>query len=289
MLSSISAEQRLCIDDDTQWWSVIRMPPLKHGRGDMFRRPLPWESRPRVPDHKPSAAPGCAGRADVHIHTRHSDGQPTVREVLEYVARHTQLDVIAITDHDTIEGALEAAALAPSFGREVIVGEEITSLEGHILGLFLQERIRPGLSAVGTVAAIHEQGGLAIAAHPFIRAHSRSPEVGRARMGVGAALRRVPFDGVEVINSFPLLAWANMRARRCNARYGRAAEVGGSDAHVVEAIGKGYTSFAGSTAADFAAAIRAGSTSAHAVPYGPRVISAYISFARDARAREGGL
>ncbi|HWE64618.1 MAG TPA: CehA/McbA family metallohydrolase, partial [Chloroflexota bacterium] len=189
-----------------------------------------------------------AGRADLHIHTCYSDGRPTVRAVLAHAARRTALDVIAITDHDTIAGALEARELAPAYGIAVVVGEEVTSREGHILGLFLRERVPPGLSALETVAAIHQQGGLAVAAHPFLRGHSNLAGVGRVRMGVGEALRRVPFDGVEVAHSFPLLAWANLRAGRFNARYGRRAAIGNSDAHVVEAIGKGFTRFPGRTA-----------------------------------------
>jgi predicted metal-dependent phosphoesterase TrpH len=222
------------------------------------------------------------GRADLHIHTRKSDGRPTVREVLEHVSQHARLDVIAITDHDTIAGALEAAKLAREYTVEVIVGEEISSREGHILGLFLHEAVRPGLNAMDTVRAIHEQGGIAIAAHPFIRAHAQIPSVGRCRLGVGAALRRVPFDGVEVINSFPSLAWANMRAQRFNSRYARSAEIGGSDAHVVEAIGKGYTSFSGKTAADLQLAIGNRQTRAGRSRYGPLVLGKYAGFLLDA-------
>ena len=115
------------------------------------------------------------GRADLHIHTCHSDGTASVRETLEYASMHTGLDVIAITDHDTIDGAIEAAALAKLYRVEVVVGEEITSREGHVLGLFLTSRVPPRLSALETVAAVHAQGGLAIAAHPFLHAVSHFP------------------------------------------------------------------------------------------------------------------
>src|SRR5579862_1937821 len=106
--------------------------------------------------------------ADLHMHTRYSDGRPTVRSLLDYVARNTILQVIAITDHDTIDGALEAQALQAHYPFEIIVGEEVSSRDGHILALFLRQRVAPGLSAADTVAAIHEQGALAVAAHPFI-------------------------------------------------------------------------------------------------------------------------
>ncbi len=73
--------------------------------------------------------------ADVHMHTNYSDGTGSVEDVLEHVAQATPLDVIAITDHDTIEGALRARELAArrDYGFEVIVGEEISTREGHCL------------------------------------------------------------------------------------------------------------------------------------------------------------
>src|SRR5690242_4156882 len=135
--------------------------------------------------HRPRAT--LSGLADVHIHTSYSDGQPSVRDVLAYASNCTSLDVIAITDHDTIEGALEAAILAPTYRIQVIVGEEITSRQGHILGLFLRERVPPALSAEETVDAIHAQGGLAIAAHPFLGGRSRLRDGSRVRRGVGTA------------------------------------------------------------------------------------------------------
>jgi predicted metal-dependent phosphoesterase TrpH len=228
------------------------------------------------------------GRADVHIHTRYSDGRASVREVLDRAFTDPRLDVIAITDHNTIEGALEAARLAPQYPLEVVVGEEITSLEGHILGLFLKEAVRPGLSAGETIAAVHAQGGLAIAAHPFAPRHDHVREVGRVPMGLGRALRQVPFDGVEVVNSFPLFAPANWLARRAQRASGVAA-TGGSDAHVVEAVGKGYTCFPGRTAADLALAIRQRRTAAGGSFYGPRLVLAYAMFVADVyRGRTAG-
>src|SRR5204862_6235492 len=86
------------------------------------------------------------GRADLHLHTCFSDGWPTPTDVLEHARQSTRLDVIAITDHDTIQGALRAADLAAGLrdAPEVIVGEEVSSREGPIVGLFLTTRVRPG-------------------------------------------------------------------------------------------------------------------------------------------------
>src|SRR5689334_11522074 len=96
------------------------------------------------------------GRADLHMHTRHSDGAPTVRGLLDHVHANTSLNVIAITDHDTISGALEACELKARFAYpfEIIVGEEVSTRQGHLVGLFLSECIPPGMSAADSVAAI---------------------------------------------------------------------------------------------------------------------------------------
>src|SRR2546430_13305684 len=121
------------------------------------------------------ASVGCTpmpkrGRADLHMHTTFSDGWPEPHQLVDH-ARSAGLDVIAVTDHDTIEGALRAADFAASRpdAPHVIVGEEVSSRHGHILGLFLERRVRPGMSAAATVDAIHDQDGIAIAAHPFWR------------------------------------------------------------------------------------------------------------------------
>jgi predicted metal-dependent phosphoesterase TrpH len=229
------------------------------------------------------------GRADMHIHSHYSDGNAAIPEILDYASRHTPLDVIAITDHDTVEGALEAARLASNYRVEVVVGEEVTTREGHILGLFLSAWVPPRMSAAETIAAIHAQGGVAIAAHPFLHAMTREDDGFTARMGLGAALRRVPVDGVEVYNSFPTVYPANMRAKRFNARHSRLPELGNSDAHVKEAIGKSYTTFAGHSAADFLAALRDGHTAAHWAPYGYSQLRAYFNYWRESHARESAL
>src|SRR6266571_1280847 len=110
------------------------------------------------------------GRADLHMHTNFSDGWPSPSELVDHVVRRTDLDVIAVTDHDTIEGALRARdRAARRRGPQVIVGEEVSSRDGHILALFLEARIKPSMPAAVTVNAIHEQDGIAIAAHPFWR------------------------------------------------------------------------------------------------------------------------
>jgi hypothetical protein len=150
--------------------------------------------------------------ADLHIHTSASDGVATPEMVLEWVCRETDLSVIAITDHNTNSGGLEAVRLAAD-GRypvEVIVGQEVESSDGHIIGLWTPEPVRPGMPASETVAAIHAQGGLAIVAHPF------APRLwARAGLDRGDRLLydSVAYDGIEIANSTPLLFLANWFAR----------------------------------------------------------------------------
>jgi predicted metal-dependent phosphoesterase TrpH len=187
--------------------------------------------------------------ADLHIHTSYSDGAPAPAAVVaRAVARG--LTVIAITDHDCIDGALEAAAVDPS-RCEVVVGEEVTTLDGHVLGLFLVEAVAPGMTAERTVAAIHDQGGLAVPAHPYLR-------LGGAK-GVGAPGIGLRWDAVEVVNGSPGAWLANREARR-RASSWAPAETGGSDAHILDAVGTAVTLFPGRSATHLRAAIAAGTT-----------------------------
>ena len=197
------------------------------------------------------------GRADLHMHTTFSDGWPEPHQLVEH-ARFAGLNVIAVTDHDTIEGALRAAEHSTGRrGLEVIVGEEVSSRDGHIVGLFLERRVRPGMSAAATVHAIHDQGGLAVAVHPFWRTQRRSR--GGPVHGVGWLAAELDFDGVEVENATPGFYLFNQLARRLNAGLGAAA-LGGSDAHILDAIGRAYTEFPGRTPAALRTAIESGTT-----------------------------
>ena len=193
------------------------------------------------------------------MHTNFSDGWPTPFDLVQH-ARVTGLDVIAVTDHDTIEGALRACDHAAGRSKlQVIVGEEISSRNGHIVGLFLERRVRPGMSAAATVHAIHDQGGLAIAVHPFWRTQRRAR--GSVVHGVGWLAAELPFDAIEVENATPGFYLFNHLARRLSMGLG-CAEVGGSDAHILDAVGRAFTEFPGRTPKALRAALEAGTTTA---------------------------
>ena len=197
--------------------------------------------------------------ADLHMHTSCSDGWPGPSELVDHVIAHTDLRVIAVTDHDTLEGALRAAdRAAKTGGIEVVIGEEVSSRNGHILGLFLERRVRPGMSAAATLHAIHDQGGLAIAPHPFWRTVPRVSNGGVVH-GVGWLAAELEFNAIEVENATPGFYVFNRMARRLNLGLG-AAETGSSDAHILDAIGRAYTEFRGRTAADLRRAIEARDT-----------------------------
>jgi predicted metal-dependent phosphoesterase TrpH len=213
---------------------------------------------------KPSGVP-CTpmlapGRADLHMHTTASDGWPTPQELVDHAARRASLSVIAVTDHDTIEGALRAREHAAKRSRlHVIVGEEVSSRDGHIVALYLERRIRPGISAAATIDAIHDQGGLAIAVHPFWRTE-RVARNGRVH-GVGWLAAELDFDAIEVENATPGFYVFNQLAHRLNLGLG-AAELGSSDAHILDAVGRAYTEFAGKTPEALRTAIESGTTAA---------------------------
>ncbi len=203
--------------------------------------------------------------ADLHVHTTASDGTASPAEVLEWASEATDLAVVAICDHNTNEGALEAAAIAHRYRVDVVVGQEVESSEGHILGLWTPTIVQPGRSAKQTVADIHAQGGLAIAAHPFAPKWWHQHGLCRGDVDIYDS---VEFDGFEVANSTPLLLAANFRARAYWRRNrARLAATGGSDAHMLSVVGTSRTWFPGATTEDLRHAIESRTTSG----WGPSV------------------
>jgi len=206
---------------------------------------------------------GLRGRADMHIHSLYSDGTASVTQILEHVEQHTDLDVIAITDHERIDGALRACELhaggAHSF--DLVIGEEVTTRRGHVLALFVTERIPALRPLAETLHAIHAAGGVAIAAHPLA---PLPLSVGkRSLRGVrDHAHEDVYFDALELFN--PSYAGRTRQGARLelNAAELGLPGVGNSDAHVLEGIGTGFTTFAGHTATDYRAALLAGDVTA---------------------------
>jgi predicted metal-dependent phosphoesterase TrpH len=204
---------------------------------------------------------GELGKADMHLHTLYSDGTVSVQSLLDHVEAETDLDVIAITDHERIDGALRAREIhaAGRYSFDFVVGEEITTRRGHVLALFITERIPALRPLAETIERIHDQDGIAIAAHPMA---PLTPSLGtRSLLSVhGTADRRRQLDAIELMN--PSAAGRARRAarQRINDNVLRLAAVGNSDAHVLEGIGTAWTWFPGSMAGDYRRAIEEGAT-----------------------------
>jgi len=202
------------------------------------------------------------GRADLHIHTLASDGTAGAISILEHVEANLDLDVIAITDHERIDAALAARAIARDRGYrvEVVVGEEVTTLGGHLLALWIEETVKPFRSLRSTIAAIHDQGGLAVPAHPLVP---------YPLCAQGFVLRRLLDDqpryrpdAIEAFNPTTLGRPMHGQVVRFAEEHGLA-RIGNSDAHALEAVGTGHTSFPGRSADELRTAILTGSTHHH--------------------------
>lgn len=204
------------------------------------------------------ARDGERGKADLHLHTLYSDGTARLADLLGWIEQRTDLDLVAITDHDRIDGAQRAAELhaAGAFRFGLVVGEEVTTRSGHVVGLFLTERVPPFRPVAETVERIHAQGGLAVAAHPLGIALSLGSGSLRRLTADPRPERRL--DAVELVN--PSLG-GRLRHRalaELNATELHLPGLGSSDAHVLETVASAWTWFAGRTAADFRAALAAG-------------------------------
>lgn len=168
-------------------------------------------------------------RIDLHLHTEYSPDSLNRLGDVARRARQQGLTHLSITDHNTIAGALRMQEVADL---PVIVGEEIMTADGELIGLFLREPVAPGLSAAATAALIHRQGGLVYVPHPA------DPLRHALR---GTALERIQeqVDIIEVFNSRCLLASSNTRALALADRF-RAVRAASSDAHTLGEIGRSY-------------------------------------------------
>jgi predicted metal-dependent phosphoesterase TrpH len=190
-------------------------------------------------------------KVDMHTHSEYSPDSRTPLASQAAAVKAAGLHVVCATDHNTIEGALRLRELADGF--RVIVGEEVSSSDGEIIGLFLDKPVPRGLSAEETIARIHDQGGLVSVPHPFSR--NRRFHLRRA------ALERVWKDNdcIEVFNAREAFTQDNLRAAAFAKDKGLPGAVG-SDAHRASEIGRAWVEvedFAGRD--DFIAALREGS------------------------------
>jgi predicted metal-dependent phosphoesterase TrpH len=169
-------------------------------------------------------------RVDLHVHTSYSvDGIMSPEEVVD-VSLRRGLGALAITDHNSVAGAQAVQQLAPF---PVVIGQEISTSDGEIVGLFLEQEVPKDLSAGETVRLIKEQGALAGVPHPFDRLRRESLDGGVLE---GLADR---LDFLEVFNARVTLPEDNRRAREFALRQGLASTAG-SDAHSRFELGRVY-------------------------------------------------
>jgi predicted metal-dependent phosphoesterase TrpH len=191
----------------------------------------------------PSDGSEAFGRADLHLHTRASDGLMSARDLVDHVEHETDLDVIAITDHDETTASLDARerAVRQGYRVQVIPGVEVTTRDGHLLALFVEERPPALRSLLATAEWVLARGGLLIAPHPFTR-WTHSLNIRALRAATDAHL----LAGVEVLNASLAGRASRPHALRFVDQHQLAA-VGSSDAHMLSMVGLARTRFAGRT------------------------------------------
>ena len=205
-------------------------------------------------------------RVDCHLHTAASgDAVTTIDELAERVAQ-LSLDVVCVTDHNVISAAVTASER--DIGARVVIGEEIRTPDGDVIGLFLTERVPYVLPLAQVVSLIRGQGGLVYLPHPFDPGRSSLGEAAVSLCEAGSA------DIVEVFNAKIEDQARNDRAAKLAARYGLPAGAG-SDAHDPDGIGAAFLQMPdfdgpGSFLASLREAVITGEYRPHAVRYPPR-------------------
>ena len=196
------------------------------------------------------------GAAEVHAHTLASDGMVSPEALVEAAAA-IGISVLCITDHDTMNSVARAREHGAALGVDVVAGQEVTTAlpsGTHIVGLFLEHPVRMGMSMEDTVDAIHDQGGLAVLAHPFMPTYFASISERRAR----SLLDSRAVDGIELRHTAVMTPWGRRRLDGFYAAHrGRlGAALGAGDSHFGRHdLGRVVTIFPGRTAAEFRQAI----------------------------------
>lgn len=183
--------------------------------------------------HPHLAAPQGAGdvRVDLHTHTMWSGDSTTTPDEFASAVSSSGLDVVCITDHNAIDGAVE---LRDRLSCRVIIGEELRTAAGEIIGLFLTERVPMGISHVDAAKAIRSQGGVVYIPHPFDPMRRNLSERALYELAEADLI-----DAVEILNAKTSLDSLNRRAREFAAEFGIVGGAG-SDGHVPDALGAAF-------------------------------------------------
>jgi predicted metal-dependent phosphoesterase TrpH len=180
-------------------------------------------------------------KADLHIHTRVSDGLASVEQTLAYAEHRTDLDAIAITDHEDVNGGLRGRELAARRGYrlEVVPGAEVTTLQGHLVALFIERTPKSFRPIERTLEDIHAQGGVAIVPHPnsrFTRSISRRTLERICQRNE----QGVTFDGIDLVQPSALNRRGADSVAERNRDAWRVPVTAASDAHYLGHLGTGW-------------------------------------------------
>jgi predicted metal-dependent phosphoesterase TrpH len=179
-------------------------------------------------------------KGDLHIHSTFSDGIASPEEIVKYAAQNTDLKIIAITDHDNIKGSLKAAELGEKYGILVVPGVEVTTLQGHIICLFIDKHIRKFTSVYKTIEITYESGGIIVFPHPMSHLTYSIPL--RCIKNIFKKENFPKPDAIEIIN--PTLAGRVIRQKVIDLNKTlNLAELAGTDSHTLDTIGSAYTLF----------------------------------------------
>jgi hypothetical protein len=223
-----------------------------------------------VQRHPHLAAPQPDGRlrVDLHTHTMWSGDSTTTPEEFAAAVAASGLDVVCITDHNSIAGAVE---LQDRVDARVIVGEELRTASGEIIGLFLTDRIPMGVGPLDAARAIRDQGGVVYVPHPFDPMRRNLSEAALYELAEHDLI-----DAIEVLNAKTSLASLNRRAAAFAAEFGIVGGAG-SDGHVPDALGAAYVEIDRfDTPLEFLAALATGDVVGHhwdePRPWSPRIV-----------------
>ena len=169
---------------------------------------------------------------DSHIHSEYSpDSKAKLKDIFQK-AKSENIDIIAISDHNTVEGSHVACELTKNDDLLVIPSIEISSIEGHILGFGCEEHIKRDLNAAETIDLIHDQGGLAIIPHPYC--------FYRHGLLCKADYRDLKIDAIETRNARFIIGYCNRKAKKLSVKE-NLPELGASDAHYYKFVGDCYS------------------------------------------------
>lgn len=168
-------------------------------------------------------------KIDTHIHSKYSKDSITPLEDIIAYSKKIGLKAIAITDHDEIEGTYQVRKLEHD-GLLLIPGEEVSSKDGHIIALGITDYIKPLQTPAETIDQIHDNAGIAIAAHPY----------SYYRSGLGNITQSLNIDAMETMNSRFIFGVSNYLSKKVSLK-NNIPEVGVSDAHFIKGIGRCYS------------------------------------------------